>query len=65
MKRKAFDCVEMMHEGGRRVQELLRGMSREEELEFWRKETQKLRELQARLRGKKAQGRPREHSPKS
>jgi len=42
MKKKKFDCVEMMHEGARRIYEETRGMSREEELEYWRKETERL-----------------------
>ena len=64
-KKKAFDCVEMMHEGGRRVQELVRGMTLEQEAEFWREEARKLKELQARLREEEKQKRAREHSPKA
>jgi hypothetical protein len=49
---KSFDCVEMKRKGARRVQEITRGMTREEELEFWRKESQKLRRAQSRARSK-------------
>ena len=33
---KSFDCVEMMHEGGARIHEELKGMTREEKLAYWR-----------------------------
>ena len=36
-KPKAFDCVRMKHEGARRVQETIKGMTVEEELAYWRK----------------------------
>lgn len=34
---KAFDCVEMMHQGGKAVEEMLAGMTLEEQLAYWSK----------------------------
>ncbi len=44
--RKGFDCVDMKHEGAARVQAKLSGMSREEQLEYWRARTDQLLEYQ-------------------
>ena len=52
-KKKTFDCVEMMHEGGRRVYELVKDMTMEQEVEFWRKRTAELRRRQEELRQRK------------
>ena len=46
MRKKTFDCVEMMHEGARQVQAETAGMSRQELLAYWREQTRALRELQ-------------------
>ncbi len=35
-KTKDFDCVEMMHKGALRIYEETKGMTREEELAYWR-----------------------------
>jgi hypothetical protein len=43
MKKKTFDCVEMKHRGAASVQERVAGMSAEQELEFWRQQTEELR----------------------
>jgi len=40
----------MMHEAGRKVSERLRGMTHEERMEYWRRQTEALRREQARLR---------------
>ena len=50
MKKKTFDCVKMMHEGGRRVMEMVKGMTMEQEVEFWRKRTAELRRRQEQVR---------------
>ena len=42
MKRKDFDCVEMKRAGARRVQGLLKGMTRTEQDEYWRKLNEEL-----------------------
>ena len=49
-KKKTFDCVEMQHEGGRRVMEMVKGMTMEQEVEFWRKRTAELRRRQEQIR---------------
>jgi len=36
MAAKAFDCVEMKREGARRIYEQIKGMTREQELAYWR-----------------------------
>lgn len=45
-EKKSFDCVDMKHEGAVKVQERLAGMSREQQLEYWRVRTDELLELQ-------------------
>lgn len=42
MANKAFDCVEMKRRGGRRVYERIRGMTRQEELAYWREQGARL-----------------------
>ncbi len=51
MKAKKFDCVEMKRRGAELVQQRLAGMTREEQLEYWRQRTEVLRRRQAELRG--------------
>lgn len=36
MKAKTFDCVKMMHRGAQRIRKQTAGMSKEQELAFWR-----------------------------
>jgi len=36
MKMKEFDCVKMKHLGAEKVSEKTKGMTREQELKFWR-----------------------------
>lgn len=53
--KKNFNCVDMKHKGAEKVQAKLAGMSREQQLEYWRTRTDKLLELQRRaLRDRKA-----------
>ncbi len=54
MKNKAFDCVELQHRGAALVQEQLKGLTPEEQLEFWRKQTEALRQQQQIAREKAA-----------
>ena len=42
MKAKKFDCVEMMHRGAEEVQNKVRGMTKEEQIAFWRERSRKL-----------------------
>lgn len=44
MKTKTFDCVEMKRKGAERIYQLVKDMTPAEELEFWRRGTEKLRE---------------------
>ena len=53
MKKKKFDCVEMMHEGAIAVKKRISGLTLEQELGFWRKSTQALRDQQKKIRDKK------------
>ena len=53
MTDKPFDCVEMKRRGAEEVQRQITGLTREQELEFWRKQTDKLRERQARARAQR------------
>jgi len=43
MKTKTFDCIEMKRQGARAVYEAVKGMSIDEELEYWRGKTEELR----------------------
>lgn len=43
MKTKKFDCVEMKRKGARKVYEATKGMTVEEEVEYWRKRTREAR----------------------
>ena len=52
-KNKAFDCVEMQHKGAEKLQEKLSGMTREEQLEYWRVRTDELLALQQEVIEKK------------
>ena len=53
MKKRKFDCVEMMHEGAIAVKKKISLFTREQELEFWRKSTQALRDQQKKIMDKK------------
>ncbi len=53
MKKKTFDCVEMMHQGAARVQAETAGMTEEEELKFWAQRTKALLARQRAARSKR------------
>ena len=46
MKAKAFDCVEMMHRGAKNIRKQTKGMTKEEELAFWRERSKSFRQRQ-------------------
>lgn len=48
-KKKEFDCVEMMHQGAEKVREEMKGMTLEQEVEYWKKRTEELRTHQKQL----------------
>ncbi len=52
MTSKKFDCVELKWKGAMRVRRLTRGMSVDEEPEFWNKRTAELLKIQAKLKKK-------------
>ena len=47
--KKSFDCVDMKHRGAEKVQAKLTGMSREQQLEYWRARTDVLLDFQRRV----------------
>ena len=54
---KEFDCVEMKREGAKRVMALIAGMTKEEQLAFWKEEHRKLVEHKQQM-SEKSQSRP-------
>jgi len=46
MKKTKFDCVEMKRRGAEVVEEKTKSMTREEEYEFWIRQTRNLRQFQ-------------------
>ena len=56
MKKKDFDCVEMMHTAAQKLQAEIEGMTVEEEVAFWHARSEELRreEVAVRRRERKA-----------
>ena len=52
MKAKTFDCVEMKHRGAEKVREQVKGMTLEQELEFWQERSRILKQRQEVAKGK-------------
>lgn len=50
MKTKTFDCVKMKRQGAEKVQQELAGMTLEEEIAFWQRGTEELRQRQMQAR---------------
>ena len=50
VRKKRFDCVEMMHQGAAVVRKELEGKTLEEEMAYWREGTEALLKRQAKLR---------------
>lgn len=44
---KTFDCVEMKRQGAAEVYETVKDMTPEEEVEFWRQQTEAMKRRQA------------------
>jgi len=42
MKKKDFDCVELQHEGGRRIYEETKNLTFEEKVEYWRQKSEEM-----------------------
>ncbi|MHB9038907.1 MAG: hypothetical protein ACYC64_19890 [Armatimonadota bacterium] len=47
--KKSINCVDMKHKGAAKVQAKLAGMSREQQLEYWRVRTDELLDFQRRV----------------
>ncbi len=54
MRKKRFDCVEMQHRGGDAIYEIIKNMTREEEVAYWAERTAALRRKQEELRRQRA-----------
>ncbi len=55
MKNKMFDCVQMKRRGAESVHKQLEGKSFEQQLEYWQKETDQLKEFQKQAKEKNSQ----------
>jgi hypothetical protein len=53
MKTKTYDCVDMIEKTQEELYEVLKNMTVEEEAEYWREETEKLREYQQKMLSKR------------
>ncbi len=53
MKAKTFDCVQMKRRGAELVRKRLEGKTFKQQLEYWKKGTDQLRQLQSKAREKK------------
>ncbi len=47
MTTKRFDCVDMMHRGAKRIYRATKGLSRQQELEYWKQKAAQLAPNQA------------------
>jgi len=46
MKAKTFDCVEMMHGAAEKIRKQISGMTKEQELAFWRERSKNFKQRQ-------------------
>ncbi len=53
MKTKTFDCVEMKRQGALRIHEIIKNMTFDEKVAYWRERSRQFREEQERLVAKK------------
>mgnify|MGYP001086793398 CR=1 FL=1 len=53
MPKKTFDCIELQHQGGARIRAVTKDMTAEEQIAYWKTRTEKLRQLQREVRGKR------------
>jgi len=47
MKKKKFDCVEMMHRAGRKIYQETKNLTFQERVEYWRKKSEEAARRQA------------------
>ncbi len=57
MKTKTFDCVEMKRRGAAKVQDAIAGMTPEQESQYWRDQTERLRRRQREIESGKVSDR--------
>ena len=50
MKTKTFDCVEMKRRGAARIHRETKGMTLEQQIEYWRQRNEELRKWHAQVR---------------
>ena len=55
-KKKSFDCVEMMHEAALRIYEETKDMTEEEELAYWERKNEAMRQRHPRLKEREETG---------
>jgi hypothetical protein len=53
MKIKRFDCVEMKHKGAARVYQAIAGFSKEQQISFWKRGSEALRQALQKAQEKK------------
>ncbi|MGD1276835.1 MAG: hypothetical protein ABR964_06390 [Tepidisphaeraceae bacterium] len=63
MKTKTFDCVEMKRRGAEHVYSIIKDMTPEQEVEYWRKRTEELRQEQATIRARTSPKPPAQTKP--
>lgn len=54
MKTKTFDCVEMKRRGAEYIYDIVKDMTREQEIEYWRKQSEDCRKEWLERRAKAA-----------
>ncbi len=57
MKNKRFDCVEMKHKGAERVYQAIAGLSKEQQIDYWRRGSEALRQALQKAQEKKTPAR--------
>lgn len=50
MKTKRFDCVDMKHKGAERVYQAISGLSKEQQLDYWKRGSEDLRRALQKVR---------------
>ena len=51
MKKKTFDCVEMKRQAALRIHEQLKGMTVEQQIDYWKQRSEEFRREQQELLG--------------
>jgi hypothetical protein len=52
VKARTFDCVEMKRRGAEHVYSIIKDMTPDQELEYWRERTKEMRQEQSAIRAK-------------